>query len=98
MDYDALNEGEGTWDHDGFDGLGQDTATAQEVPWYEKGIELLTGITQAASQYQAAKYQAETGQVPTAQVNVGVAPETQKLAIGVGIGLLVIGALWAMKK
>lgn len=70
------------------------TAPADATPsWLQQITSGLTSIGQSVATIQASKQIAKTGQVPTAQVNVGVAPDVQKkLMIGGGIaaGLLVL--------
>lgn len=67
--------------------------------WLQDIIGAGSQIATTAAQVSAAKQIAKTGQVPTAQVNVGVAPDTKKaLYIGGGIALGLIGLMIVMKK
>jgi len=76
------------------------TNTGSSLPsWLQNAISAGTQIAQSAAQVQAAKQIAKTGQVPTAQVNVGVAPDAKKaLMIGGGVALGLLALYVVMKK
>jgi len=82
-------------DGDGLEGLGADTTDATAAPaatWWQNLISAGGQIATQVAQVKAAQQIAKTGQVPTAQVNVGVASDTQKMllygALGIGVVLL----------
>ena len=87
------------WNGDGqeLSGLGADVATAapdsSSTPdWLKQISSGLTSIGQSYATIQASKQIAKTGQVPTAQVNVGVSPDAKKmLMIGGGIAAAMLG-------
>lgn len=87
------------WNGDGIEGLGADAAAPAAAPtWWENLISAGTQIAQGAAQVKAAKEIAKTGQVPTAQLNVGMAPETQKMLMIGGIALGGVLLLSMLKK
>ncbi|RJP44498.1 hypothetical protein C4587_01805 [Candidatus Parcubacteria bacterium] len=101
MDYDAM-EADGQYGHMELNGLGQATTETKEPGWYEKYIQpILSNVGQVATakaQYDLAKQQAKTGIVPSATLNVGVAPDSQKLLIYGGLALVGVLVLMQMNK
>ena len=84
------------WDGDGRElrGLGDATTTTPaqgSTSWWQDLISAGGQIATQVAQVKAAQQIAKTGQVPTAQLNVGVAPDTQKLVM-IG-GAVALGAL-----
>lgn len=86
------------WNGDGVEGLGADAAAEPAQTWWQQLIGAGTQVATAAAQVKAAKEIAKTGQVPTAQLNVGMAPETQKMLMIGGIALGGVLLLSMMKK
>jgi hypothetical protein len=102
--YSYTNEWEGYHDGDGHEtlqGLGQTATetTSDSTPQWLKDLSSgLSTIGATAGQVYAAKEIARTGQVPTAQVNVGVAPETQKMLLYGGLAAVGLIALFMYSK
>lgn len=74
------------------------TSTSTLPTWLQDVLSAGSQLATTAAQVTAAKQIAKTGQVPTAQVNVGVAPDTKKaLIIGGTIALGLLG-VWMFSR
>ncbi len=83
-DYDAAEEM--GMSGQGLQGFGEDAPN-----WYDKYIAPLVSsagqIAAAKAQVQAINQQAKTGIVPSANVNVGITPDVQKILLYGGLAL-----------
>ncbi len=86
------------WNGDGVETLGDATA-ASDTPWWQNVITGITQIGTSAAQIEAMRQQAKTGQVPQAQLNVGLETGTRNtMLMVIGGGIAVLAAVMLLKR